>query len=295
MSKKLKDGKVVKDHIVFDEKAHTYTNSYTGDVYPSVTTVIGKFKKKVDSDNLLDKTSAKIIATKYKGIPFDQHPSKDAIKAEILAKREELRIQWAKLADDAGKFGTRVHEILEDYSNGELEATDDKYNIILQNYISKFPKNPADTVLTEELVYSDKYKIAGLADRIIIHSDGTFSIEDYKTNKKFDRRAYDGGYGPEMMEFPFDGMESCHLSIYTIQLGIYAYLFSEATGRKLNKLRIFWYDRAAALPPHIQGTELKNILDNYDHLDGEWVMIECSYLMKKIKWLLENQHKIEAH
>src|SRR6218665_1116730 len=224
MSKKLKDGIVRKDHILFDEKSHTYKNVYTNELYPSVTTMLSAYKPKVDTNDLLDKTAKKQILTKYQDMPVGSAPSQDVINQEIAAKRAELKIKWDELAAKANEFGTGTHAILEDFYIGEEIDVKSPYYIVFDNFQKKFGKAKFKEILTEELVYSDKYKISGLADRIIINSDDTFSIEDYKTNKVFTTKAFSGYNGPEMLYAPFNKLENCHLNFYTIQLGIYAKL-----------------------------------------------------------------------
>lgn len=289
MSKKLKDGYVQQDHILFNEKAHTYTNTFTGELYPSVTTVISKFKPKVISEDLLTKKVKKELSLKYKGLP---PPPKSILEAEFNLRKAELADKWDKLKEAAGVFGTGVHAILEDYYTGEPVDEKSPYILVLNNFIKKFDKIKYKQILNEELLYSDKYKIAGLADRILIHEDDEFSIEDYKTNKKFDLQGFQSYDGVKMLYAPFDFLEDCHLNVYTIQLGIYAYLFSERTGRKLKSLNIYWYNRAAKFSPDTPN--VKEMLDCYDNIDGEWVKIECKYLVNEIKYLLENHFKIKS-
>lgn len=281
MSKKLKTGFIRKDHILFDEKAHTYTNVYTGERYSSPTGILSKLKKKFETNDILDMTVKKQLAAKYRTVPKFLQPPKEILEKEFEERKISLKEEWDRLANTAAQFGTDVHEILEDYFTGEEIPPDHKYKCVLDAFLKdhtfKFKE-----LLSEELVYADEYKIAGLADRIAIYDDESFSVQDYKTNKTFQRASFDG---TDMLKYPFDNKQNCHLELYTIQMGIYAYLFKKKSGRKLRSLDIYWYDRAAVMDPY---SDIKNALNDYSNINGVWVKIDCEYDEEKIKYLLEN-------
>ena len=84
-------------------------------------------------------------------------------------------------------------------------------------------------VYSEELVWVDEYKVAGTADLIIEHNDYEFSVGDFKTNKSID---FCSKYGDRLLD-PVSHLSDCNYNIYSLQLSLYAYLFSLRTGKKI--------------------------------------------------------------
>jgi hypothetical protein len=92
----------------------------------------------------------------------------------------------------------------------------------------------AKKVHSELLLYSDLYKIAGTADLIIEHNDYEFSVGDFKTNKKID---FCNQWGQRMLD-PISHLSDCNYNLYTLQLSLYAYLFSLSSGKNVEKFSL---------------------------------------------------------
>jgi hypothetical protein len=201
--------------LVFDKIKHTYCNQFTGEEYVSVTTFLGKFKKSFDVKSA----------------------------AERVAKREgktseEVQAEWKKLNDESKVYGSNIHEAIEVYN--KLGTVKDGYEGVIKSYKELNIINPdEDQLLIEQQLWSHRDKLAGTADIIRIEDKGGFSVFDIKTNKKFN---FYSQYNEKMLT-PLSHLPVCEYSTYCLQLSLYAYMYQIQTGRNVNQLGIFYYER----------------------------------------------------
>lgn len=172
---------------------------------------------------------------------------------------EEVLAMWKQNAIDACVFGTKTHLIMENYiigkeRNDEYNNLYDSFNEIVENDFKC-----AKAILSEHLLYSDEYKIAGTADLIIEHNDSEFSVGDFKTNKKID---FCNNWGERMLN-PISHLSDCNYNLYSLQLSLYAYLFSLKTGKKCRKNFLM----------HLK--------------DNKWNYIPCNYMEYEIRMMLK--------
>jgi hypothetical protein len=200
--------------LVFDPIAHSYKNEFTGELYTSATTLIHKFKK-----------------------PFDS-----AAVASRIAKREgstaeEVQAKWKKENDKSKDYGTELHSVIETYlKTGVVKP---EYATFIQSYVDLNVVSRKDELLVEHQLYSHEYKIAGTADLIRVEKNGGFSVFDLKTNKKFNLfNQYN-----EYLLHPLDHLTASEYSIYSLQLSLYAFMYQNITGRKVNNIGVTYYDR----------------------------------------------------
>jgi hypothetical protein len=198
------------DKLKFEEEEHVYT---VDDVpLTSVTTFVGQFFPKFDADAVAEK----------KAYSYGQY--KDLSKEEILAK-------WNKKAQD----GTTVHEQIELAIKGQQFLAEPrpraKHGI---EYWKQLKKKHLFAEPEPELrVYSEKYKIAGTIDLPYRHENGngglkpTYSLVDWKTNKKIYQKAYKGKKGTHKIT---ENLEACNYVKYTLQLSTYAYILEQEYG-----------------------------------------------------------------
>jgi len=146
----------MKAPITFKEENHTYTHNVTGERFTSVTTLLGKYKKPFDSDGAATRVAKREGVTK-----------------------EMILEMWEKEKNRACDRGTEIHKLLEDYITYGDQADD--WGWLYKSYdktrdwnIDKF-----DKVLCEQLVWSEDFKVSGLADLIYEHKDGTFTVGDF--------------------------------------------------------------------------------------------------------------------
>jgi len=200
--------------LVFDPINHSYKNEFTGEIYNSVTRVIHKFKKPFDSEG----TASRVA------------------KREGITKQEVLD-RW-KIANDKSKdIGTDFHAVIEKYL--KTGTFDPEYTVFIQAFLDLDIVNKKDDLLVEHKLHSHDFKLAGTADLIRNEKNGGFSVFDLKTNKKFNM------FNPynEFLLSPLDHLTASEYSIYSLQLSTYAYMYQCITGRRVNTIGVFYYDR----------------------------------------------------
>lgn len=214
----------IRNHIKFVEDTHQYFNVNTNEEYLSITKFVSNYYPKFEADDIalnLVTTNSKYIK-KYEGLPIE----------EAVARLKE---EWAKRT----QIGNEVHNTLEKYVTEGLR--DDKYSDIFDNLRLK-ERYPDFQIVPEMLLYSDKYKMAGQSDLVLINEkEETFIIFDYKTNEKGIQKR---SYNDKRMFSPLDHLPDCNYYHYSLQLTLYAYLLREETGYKCDGLTILWVDTA---------------------------------------------------
>ena len=228
--------------VIFKEDTHQYFNE-KGEEYISGTTFLHKFQ-----------------------LPFDQEKFA-TIKAKKLGiSVQEVKEMWKNNSKKACDYGTSVHLLMQNYVvNGSKEegkeSLYDSFNtIVMEDFMN------AVKVYSEQLVWIDEYKVAGTADLIIEHNDYEFSVGDFKTNKSID---FYNKFGQRLLN-PISHLSDCNYNIYSLQLSLYAYLFSLKSGKKCRKLFLM----------HLK--------------DDKWNYIPCNNMEYEIRMMLKwykNNHK----
>jgi len=228
--------------ISFIEKDHKY---YRGlDEYKSVSSIIDKYHRPFDETGEIIKRCAerKCITV------------------------EELSEQWDKKRDAASDLGTKVHELAERkmLSIDMLET----YNTEFEPYIvaiEKFKKSLSDrtyVISTESIIYSDKYKVAGQVDLLLINEYGKVMLLDWKTNKEIKHTSpYD-----DTLINGLEHLPDCEYSRYSLQLSLYAKMLKDL-GVKIDQLELVH-------------------LKKYDYSRQH-----VKYLEKEVNYILENELK----
>lgn len=156
---------------------------------------------------------------------------------------KELEQLWALENKKSIEKGSAYHKEQEDiayYNNSILHP-------VLKKDVAVIPKEKkvgfdnfyneitADGCYIEYLIFDEELKIAGQIDKLFVQGKN-FWIRDYKTNKEIKYS------GKNKMKFPFDKLDDCNFSHYTLQLGLYALLL-ERKGYKLKGLALEYYDK----------------------------------------------------
>ena len=236
------------DDVFFNDSEHVYLDKLSGEPYISVTTLIGKYENKFNSD----------FFSKYKAlealIDGDQFSLvKDGLlatqiwKPELLDKfnidqqtfedkTNEILKSWDNTRDEACDHGSYVHEIMEtsfygnthfDLSNfgcpqicGNFDCVKGNYHLDLENGI--YPEFLMSYITPEGL------HIAGQAD-LIVKNGNDISILDWKTNKEIKKRSFFNKAKKKnvMMKYPLSNIEDCNYWHYTLQLSLYAYILQQ--------------------------------------------------------------------
>jgi PD-(D/E)XK nuclease superfamily len=224
--------------IVFDPISHSYKNEFTGEVYISATTLIHKYKK-----------------------PFDAKLMSERVAKKEGVTPEEIQSRWKVENNKSKDYGTELHAVIEDYLKTGNVSSD--YTDFVQAYIDLGVVTRKDELLVEHKMYSHEYKVAGTADIIRLEKNGGFSVFDLKTNKKFN---YYNQYNEYLLS-PLQHLTASEYSIYGIQLSLYAYMYQNHTGRRVNSIGVTYYDRNTNAftyhPMSYMKYEVKALLDHF--------------------------------
>lgn len=279
--------------VAFTEADHKYFNvKYPNRQYTSVTTLIGKYHEKFDSDfwssykameallgeDEFKECGLKVSLLKFKIFNTDIPASCGVTEEEFLQTKQEILASYKKANEDACERGTKYHVEKEEalYIKPKVNIQELNFPIPLQGEFAcerhNFDLNQEVAILPEYLIYwSSKDDIINLAGQVdlIVKEGNDIYILDYKTNAKgmemssyFDRRKKQS----KKMFYPINNIDDCMFQHYTIQLSMYAWML-----QRIN--------------PELNIKELWLL-----HVDGEGV--ETSYQVEYIK---EDIEKLVKH
>jgi hypothetical protein len=211
---------------------HKYHHRTTGKIYKSVTTTLSSIEPHFDSEAV----SAAIA----------QQQNANKQERYIGLTQQEILDYWQMLNDEANIYGTMVHDIVERYllANKWYFPPNDEQGQFEQKVIDGYNALEIDegiAVWPERILFSEEYELAGMSDLIIDIDDVYFDVLDHKTNRVFN---FFNPYGYETLHKPFDHLQSCQWSIYTLQLSVYAYMYElEFPKRKCRQIVILYWDK----------------------------------------------------
>lgn len=196
--------------IIFTEEDHKYvieSNPYLPMV--SSTTFIHHYFPEFDSEAVSMKVAKK------------QNPGLDAVNlAEIAAT---LRGEWKAKADKSCSFGTRVHEVCEDfmldkYPRNQPE-TQKELTVMNRGYdaVMMLKAKGWKLIAVELIIFSEKYGVCGTVDLIMFDPvNNIYWILDWKTNEaiKFTDK-WEKGLKP------IQHLQNCNAIHYMLQLNLY--------------------------------------------------------------------------
>jgi hypothetical protein len=231
---------MVKEHVgpvVLEPIEHVYIHRITGVKYSSVTKAIASIEPHFDADAV-----AEAITHQADNVKQERY---------IGLNKQDILDFWQMLNDEANIYGTRVHDILERYlkANKWYYPPDTEIGLFEQRVIEGYNKLNIDEgvcMYPERIMFSEYHKLAGMSDLIIDlpqspkSLDKYFSVLDYKTNRVMN---FFNPYGNETLNKPFDHLQNCQYSIYTLQLSVYAYMYELETGKKCRDISLLYWDK----------------------------------------------------
>lgn len=229
---------------------HVYIHRETGVKYQSVTKTISSIEPHFDSEAV--------------SLAIANQSNETKQQVYIGMNQAQILEYWQMLNDEANTYGTLVHNTIEEYlkANKWWFPTD----LFQQKVIAGYDALNVDEGIrlhSERIMFSEKYELAGTSDLVIDIDDIWFDIGDYKTNKKIN---FYNPYGHQTLLKPFDHLQNCQYSIYSLQLSIYAYMYElEQPTRRCRQIFLMYWD--------------KNV--------ESFVRIPVTYLKKEAKQLLE--------
>ena len=219
--------------IVFEPIKHTYTHVETGLLLRSVSRVYREFIEPFDAEKISWFVAQKelrleISPTWQKG---DPQPSDQA----ILERQKIVKAQWEKKRDDAGGYGTTIHDICEKIMLGqEVDPVYGKLVVALNGLFGHYHKT-----FPEFIAYSMKWGVAGTPDLPLVRQRSDKSIidiDDFKTNIEkgivFDSTSLDKKSGKlkhynRFMLDPVSHLEDCNYNNYALAESIYGVLLED--------------------------------------------------------------------
>ena len=144
---------------------------------------------------------------------------------------EVMQAQWDKKRDDAGVYGTEIHDVLEKSWYGY--KVEDKYELLVDQVRTLI--QPSRQQIPEKIFYLDRAKLAGTADlpsiRCVQNSAQVLDIFDYKTNiakgvTLYAAKFKDGKWSHYNSRFlgPISHLEYTLFNKYVLQLSLYMYM-----------------------------------------------------------------------
>jgi hypothetical protein len=226
---------------------HKYHHRETGKIYKSVTTTLSSIEPHFDSEAV--------------SLAITRQPDNAKQERYIGLSQQEILDFWQLLNDEANVYGTKVHDIVERYllANKWYFPSEDEEGEFEQKVIEGYENLKIDegiAVWPERILFSEEYELAGMSDLIIDIDEVFFDVWDWKTNREFN---FFDQFGYKTLFKPFDHLQSCQWSVYSLQLSVYAYLYEmEFPGRKCRQICIGYWDKEKKSFEKIQIMYLKH-------------------------------------
>lgn len=243
----MSNAKLWEGPVFLEPIEHKYHHRTTGKIYKSVTTTLTSIEPQFDSEAV--------------SLAISKQANSNKQERYIGLSQAQILEFWQMLNDEANVYGTMVHDIVERYllankfyfpdetPQGEFEwAVIDSYNALkIDEGIAVWP---------ERILFSEKYELAGMSDLIIDIDEVFFDVWDWKTNIAFE---FYNHFGNQTLYKPFDHLQACHWSVYTLQLSVYAYLYElEFPKRRCRQICIGYWNKESKTFQKIQIMYMKN-------------------------------------
>ncbi|NBO98791.1 MAG: hypothetical protein EBU90_01515 [Proteobacteria bacterium] len=230
---------------IIRDETHTYKDGSELE-YTSVTSLIGKFKNKFDTEKV-----SKEYSEKHK-IPQD-----------------EVKKRWMQMCLDACEKGSLLHDLMEkgiEDIDAYVKAEMNNYlspslarDVLSSKDISQFQDEKKYLIVKEPIIAFPIPKIMkGLAGGIdfIAEEIGTnvVHLRDWKTNKALNR----SGYRNQMMKYPLSHLPDCNYQHYVLQLSLYAYILEVFYKKKIGSLGIHHFNYLANTVQYYEVPYLKS-------------------------------------
>lgn len=201
---------MMSEQVYFLEDNHSYFGVETGLRYESVSGVAKKIiEPVVDWDSILINKAAKLGITP-----------------------EELQAEWDLKREEGTRAGTAIHAREEEalfkdpfyFMDGDIFEVV-KYEMDGDRKLQIQNVKPGHVY--PELILSivkDHMRVAGQADLPLIDSSNYLILRDFKTDVSIE---YEGFRGQGLRK-PFQNIQNCNYSTYSIKMSTYAYLLTQA-------------------------------------------------------------------
>ena len=236
---------MIKEHVgpvYLEPIEHVYIHRQTGRKYNSVTKAIASIEPHFDAQAV-----SEAIVNQADNVKQERY---------IGMNQTQILDYWQMLNDEANTYGTKVHDIVEKYLKADKWwfPEDELSKKVIEGY-NNLNIDEGIRMQPERIMFSEEFELAGMSDLIIDIDQVFFDVGDWKTNRVFN---FFNPYGHETLLKPFDHLQNCQWSIYTIQLSVYAYMYEMETGRKCRQIWVGYWDKTIETFQKIQIMYLKN-------------------------------------
>lgn len=277
--------------VIFSDEEHVYLGKEDGQQYVSVTSVIGLYGNKFDSDfwssykaleAILDQETWQIVRSSLLNKKrFNPNLIKQlhVDEEEFLTKKAEILEGYDKSRIESCERGTKIHKDLEEslYNNkfnfNQLGFEEFDRN----NYLCKRDYYELDITrgIYPEFLISVKsrdgaLRLSGQIDLLIIDGNNV-TLVDWKTNKELKKEGYYDKVRKkkQTLKYPLSHLDDCNFNTYQLQLSTYAYMLQ-------------------TLKPELN---IEKLLIYHINHDGEETLHECKYLKKEVIRMLNHYKK----
>jgi hypothetical protein len=243
--------------ILFEPKEHKYTHSETGLEYISVTTLVDKYKKPYDSQYWSVYKALKDVLTAGnqwymykkraggwdKAVQYFANHSAGKYTGRVLKRQQWYLDKWQEEKELACALGTEFHDEMESLTNSIKQVDDESHVyevypgevLLQQGFIT-------DGMFTEILLFNEKYRVAGKADRVL-RKDKKVVVKDYKTCKEISNDPF----MEQRMLHPLDSLYDTKFNHIMMQLSTYGWML-EQYGYEVESLEVNHADRKTGRP-----------------------------------------------
>jgi hypothetical protein len=202
--------------IKFNSRRHTYSTAKSA-YLRSVTKIVSEQFGSFDADKIISKmiNSERWPASKYYGMTPKQ-----------------IKQLWNSNGQEARVAGTKIHDQIEKYCNGE-EIETEEGDVALDQFLEWDEMRNWVPYRTEWKIFDDDLKIAGTVDAVF-EKDGEYVLVDWKRSKEIVRgNKFDCSVHPALKHLP-----ECNFVKYSLQLNLYKYILEKNYGLKISKILI---------------------------------------------------------
>lgn len=235
------------DDVTYNDEKHVYVGKKgvgEGKKFISVTTLIGEFENKFDSDfwkkykaleELMGNDFINVKSSLLNTKKWDDSYIPDSITKEVFEETCNKYVKdWGETNRIACEYGTEIHAEQETGFYNHAEKMIKRFNLGGTIPVYKNHHNlDIDTGIIPEMLISyidpeGMLRIAGQSD-LIIKNGNHIKVWDWKTNKKLKQKSY---FDPkkkkyQMMKYPLNNIMDCNFLHYTLQLSLYAWMLQK--------------------------------------------------------------------
>ena len=242
------------DRIKFMEKGHKYWIDDIDTNLVSCTTFIKKFFNEFDTDTIINNI---INSDKYN----------DPTYKYFGMKEDQIKKLWNDNSEKAMGNGTNLHADIERFYN-DFDIKND--SLEYKQFLNFYEDHKKMKIYrTEWLIFSDILKITGAIDAVFIDDNGELTICDWKRSKEIKYKNFNN----KTALYPFDHLQDCNYSQYSLQLNLYRIIIETYYGFKVKEMFLI------VMHPDNPSGNYEKIMVPRMHKESEWLFdIRCKEL-----------------